>query len=178
VAGLAATEDVRPVVPPEGPTSNGTGTATLFAVSASAFVRHRGNLIEECFGPTALIVEYGSVDELVTALDAVPASLTTTLHADAAAEPELVAKLLDRAAAGAGRVIFGGWPTGVAVTAAQHHGGPWPATTSVLHTSVGTAAIRRFLRPVAYQGVPDALLPAALQDGNPLSLPRRVNGVR
>ncbi len=76
----------------------------------------------------------------------------------------------------AGRVVFDGWPTGVAVTAAQQHGGPWPATTSVLHTSVGTAAIRRFVRPVAYQGVPDQLLPAPLQDANPLRLPRRVNG--
>ena len=74
-------------------------------------------------------------------------------------------------------MVWDGWPTGVAVTAAQHHGGPWPASTSVLHTSVGTAAVRRFLRPVAYQNLPDALLPPALRDANPLDLPRLVNGV-
>jgi len=76
----------------------------------------------------------------------------------------------------AGRIIVNGWPTGVAVTWSQHHGGPWPATTSVLHTSVGATAIRRFLRPVVYQNVPDDLLPAELQEANPLGIPRRVDG--
>ncbi|OSC62945.1 hypothetical protein B5181_23445, partial [Streptomyces sp. 4F] len=76
----------------------------------------------------------------------------------------------------AGRVLVNGWPTGVAVAAAQHHGGPYPATTST-STSVGGTAIERWLRPVAYQGVPEALLPAELRDGNPLGLPRRFNGV-
>jgi hypothetical protein len=76
----------------------------------------------------------------------------------------------------AGRLIYGGFPTGVAVTHAMHHGGPYPATTFPAHTSVGSTAIRRWLRPVAYQGVPDDLLPAALQDANPLGLRRLVNG--
>jgi NADP-dependent aldehyde dehydrogenase len=62
------------------------------------------------------------------------------------------------------------------VSWAQHHGGPWPATTASLHTSVGMTAARRFLRPVAYQDVPDLLLPAPLRDANPLGIPRRVNG--
>jgi len=123
------------------------------------------------------VVEYASVEELTAALDAVPGSLTATLHADPEAEADLVRSLLSQVSAKAGRVVWDGWPTGVAVTAAQHHGGPWPATTSVLHTSVGTAAARRFLRPVAYQNLPDALLPPPLQDANPLGLPRRVNGV-
>jgi NADP-dependent aldehyde dehydrogenase len=77
----------------------------------------------------------------------------------------------------AGRVIFNGWPTGVAVTWAMQHGGPWPATTGSLHTSVGQTAARRFLRPVAYQGLPQELLPEALRDGNPLGIVRRVDGV-
>jgi NADP-dependent aldehyde dehydrogenase len=149
---------------------------TLFAVAAADFVQRRGTLLEECFGPAALLVEYSSPEELSTALAVVPGSLTATVHADPEGEPELVRALLDQVTANAGRVIWDGWPTGVAVTAAQQHGGPWPASTSVLHTSVGTAAIRRFLRPVAYQNVPDALLPAALRDANPLRLPRRVNG--
>jgi NADP-dependent aldehyde dehydrogenase len=149
---------------------------TLFAVAAEDFLQEREALVQECFGPTALVVEYGSTGELLDALEAVPGSLTATVHADPATESDLVATLLERVAARAGRVVFDGWPTGVAVTAAQHHGGPWPATTSALHTSVGTAAIRRWLRPVAYQNVPDALLPAALREANPLGLPRRVDG--
>jgi NADP-dependent aldehyde dehydrogenase len=176
VATLAKEPDVRAVVPPTPSAGDGyTVAPSLFAVSATAFVKRRGPLLEECFGPTALIVEYASTDELLAALDAVPGSLTTTVHADPDTEPELVRALLDRAAARSGRVVWSGWPTGVAVTAAQHHGGPWPATTAPLHTSVGTAAMRRFLRPVVYQSVPDALLPDALRDANPLGLPRRVN---
>lgn len=175
VAGLAAEPDVRPVVAPAAANEGGYAVApTLFAVDAATFLRRRGPLLEECFGPTALIVEYASTDELLAALDAVGGSLTMTVHGHEA-EPELVRVLLERATALAGRVVWDGWPTGVAVTAAQHHGGPWPATTAPLHTSVGTAAMRRFLRPVAYQNVPDALLPEPLRDDNPLRLPRRVN---
>jgi acyl-CoA reductase-like NAD-dependent aldehyde dehydrogenase len=176
VARLAEEPNVRAVVAPAPPGGEGYAVApSLFAVSAATLIERRGPLLEECFGPTALIVEYGSTEELFAALDVVPGSLTTTVHADAEAEPELVRALLDRAAARSGRVIWSGWPTGVAVTAAQHHGGPWPATTAPLHTSVGTAAMRRFLRPVVYQSVPDALLPVELRDANPLGLPRRVN---
>ena len=75
-----------------------------------------------------------------------------------------------------GRVIHDGVPTGVAVTHAMHHGGPYPATTSPLHTSVGSTAIRRFLRPVTLQSAPPAALPLCAQDHNPLGLWRRVNG--
>ena len=82
--------------------------------------------------------------------------------------PALLTLLADRA----GRVIWNGWPTGVAVTGAMHHGGPYPATTAPLHTSVGTAAIGRFLRPVCYQSLPDPLLPPALRRDNPLGIPR------
>jgi NADP-dependent aldehyde dehydrogenase len=84
--------------------------------------------------------------------------------------------VLDRLETVAGRVLFDGWPTGVAVNWAQHHGGPWPATTSA-HTSVGATAVRRFLRPIAYQSAPAGLLPEALRDENPLRIPRRVDGV-
>jgi NADP-dependent aldehyde dehydrogenase len=74
-------------------------------------------------------------------------------------------------------VLWNGWPTGVSVTWAMQHGGPYPATTNATTTSVGASAIDRWLRPVAYQGVPDALLPEPLQDANPWALPRRVDGV-
>ncbi len=74
-----------------------------------------------------------------------------------------------------GRVTVDEWPTGVAWTWAQQHGGPWPATTAPTATSVGAAALDRFTRPVAFQGVPDAVLPPALQKANPWDVPRRVD---
>jgi len=175
---LAATPGVRSLLEPSTVEQSGFRVPpALLAVSATDLVDRASTLLEECFGPAALIIEYGSTDELDAALDAVPGSLTATLHADPDTEPELVRSLLDRFSAGAGRVIWAGWPTGVAVTWAQHHGGPWPATTSSVHTSVGVTAVRRFLRPVSYQNVPDPLLPDTLRDANPLGLPRRVNGV-
>jgi NADP-dependent aldehyde dehydrogenase len=131
-------------------------------------------LLEEVFGPATLIVEYADLDEVSAALAAVPGSLTATLHA--APGEEAAAGLLADLRRVSGRVLYGGWPTGVAVSHAQHHGGPYPATTSV-HTSVGTTAIRRWLRPIAYQTTPDDLLPAELREANPLGLPRRVDGV-
>ena len=147
--------------------------ATLLAVPASAF---EPELAEECFGPSSLLVEYASPDELRAALDQVSGSLTLTVHGELPEDEALGAELVGWAQRRAGRLIWNGWPTGVAVTWAMHHGGPWPASTAAGHTSVGATAIRRFLRPVAYQDVPDALLPPALRDANPLRVPRRVDG--
>lgn len=178
-SGLATVPGVREIVavsPATAAEGNGFAAApSLVAVSAADLRANPEPLLEECFGPTAVVVEYGSADELVETLDALPGSLTATLHADPDSEAPLVRRLLDRFAQGAGRIVWDGWPTGVAVTAAMHHGGPWPATTAPLHTSVGVSAIRRFLRPVVYQNVPDALLPEALQAANPLGIPRQVN---
>jgi NADP-dependent aldehyde dehydrogenase len=148
----------------------------LLRVAVTDLLGQADRLLAECFGPAALVVEYGSVEELTAALTAVPGSLAGTLHAEPDSEPELTRTVLDHLAHTCGRVILDGWPTGVAVSWAQHHGGPWPATTASLHTSVGVTAARRFLRPVAYQNVPDPLLPAPLRDANPLGIPRRVNG--
>lgn len=102
--------------------------------------------------------------------------LTATVHAEEADGDDIGTALRDVLSFKVGRVIWNGWPTGVAVTAAMVHGGPYPATTAPATTSVGTAAAYRFLRPVAYQSVPDALLPAGLRDANPLGLLRRVDG--
>ena len=74
----------------------------------------------------------------------------------------MAAEVVQALARISGRVVWNGWPTGVAVTAGQHHGGPWPATTNPLHTSVGTAAVDRFTRPVAFQSLPPSLLPAVV----------------
>jgi NADP-dependent aldehyde dehydrogenase len=175
---LAGVPGVRSLVDADSTVdSRGYRTSpVLLAVSATDLIAQGETLLEECFGPAAVVVEYTSPQELAAALDAVPDSLTTSLHADPDSEADLIRVLLNRFAARSGRVIFDGWPTGVAVTWAQHHGGGWPATSSPLHTSVGVNAIRRFQRPVAYQNVPDQLLPEALREANPLNLPRRVDG--
>jgi NADP-dependent aldehyde dehydrogenase len=106
-----------------------------------------------------------------------PGHLTATVHGterDLAAAGELLAVLRDKA----GRLIVNGFPTGVEVSPAMQHGGPYPATTDSRFTSVGTAAILRFARPVCYQGFPDAALPDELKDGNPLGIWRLVDGHR
>jgi NADP-dependent aldehyde dehydrogenase len=133
-------------------------------------------VLAECFGPATILVSYADDGELLAAARALDGQLTATVHGEPGdpVAPALLGLLADRA----GRVVWNGWPTGVSVTAAMHHGGPYPATTSPLDTSVGTAAIGRFLRPVSYQSFPDQLLPAALRHDNPLAIPRTVNGRR
>ena len=128
----------------------------------------------EAFGPLVLVVEYRDAAELVAALEVVPDSLAVTLHIEDADQAEF-ALLLPQIAMIAGRIVFNGFPTGVRVSWAQHHGGPWPATNS-FHTSVGVTAIRRFLRPLAWQSAPEELLPEELRDAC-RSIPRRVDGV-
>ena len=107
------------------------------------------------------------------ALAKVPGSLTATVHSQPG---EDISVLVEQLSELAGRVLFAGWPTGVAVNWAQQHGGPYPATTS-LFTSVGATAVRRFQRPVAYQDAPESILHPALHESNPLGVPRRVDGV-
>jgi NADP-dependent aldehyde dehydrogenase len=128
---------------------------------------------EEAFGPLVVVALYDSPDDIVRGLDAIPDSLTASLHSEPA-EAELRAELVAATAERAGRLVFDGFPTGVRVSWAQHHGGPWPATNTV-HTSVGVTAIRRFLRPLAWQDAPADVLPEELRDGVS-SVPRRVDG--
>jgi NADP-dependent aldehyde dehydrogenase len=148
---------------------------TLLATTAKELLADPEPLLQECFGPTSIVVEYSDRDELLAAAEAFGGNLTATVHAEDSDTPT-VAPLLDLLRDRAGRLVYNGWPTGVAVAWAMHHGGPFPSTTASIHTSVGTTAIRRFLRPVCYQNTPQALLPEALRDDNPLGLPRRVNG--
>jgi NADP-dependent aldehyde dehydrogenase len=150
--------------------------ATIFATDVPTALAHRDVLFEECFGPTTLIVEYSDIGQLGTALQMLPGALTATVHGTSN-DLESLAEVIDVLRARVGRLLFGGWPTGVAVTWSMQHGGPWPATTNPLFTSVGATAVRRFLRPITYQDAPDAVLPAAVRDGNPWSIPRRIDGV-
>jgi NADP-dependent aldehyde dehydrogenase len=176
LSGLSGRDDVE-VLLPEGPVPGAGAWAApaLFRTTARAVAADPEGLTREVFGPAALVVEYRDAADLLAALDAVAGSLTATVHAEPGDGFELTA-LLGRLREMAGRVIYNGWPTGVAVAWAMNHGGPWPATTSAAHTSVGATAIRRWLRPVCYQSLPDELLPEGLRAANPWQLPRRLDG--
>jgi NADP-dependent aldehyde dehydrogenase len=147
----------------------------LFATDARTLQADMDTLMSEMFGPAALIVTYQDEQELVEIAGRLDGQLTATVIGED--DDEIAADLIPVLSEKAGRVLWNQWPTGVSVTWAQQHGGPYPATTSVGTTSVGMAAITRFLRPVAYQNVPDALLPDALKEANPLGIARRVDGV-
>lgn len=129
---------------------------------------------EEVFGPFSLVVECASKAELIEVLAQVKGQLTTTLMAT---EEDLTAHqdILEAQQSLAGRIIINSVPTGVEVCAAMVHGGPYPATTDARFTSVGSSAIQRWVRPLCYQGFPDALLPDALKNANPLKIWRTVN---
>ncbi|MFE0604920.1 aldehyde dehydrogenase (NADP(+)) [Streptomyces sp. NPDC058892] len=155
----------------------GAGYLTVRAEELLAGDRH-DVLLEECFGPVTVVVRYAGQAEASAVLERLGGNLSATLQLSAAeteGAPGPAAELIGQVTGLAGRIVVNGWPTGVAVAPAQHHGGPYPAATSH-STSVGGTAIERWLRPVAYQSVPDALLPAELREANPLGLPRRVTG--
>jgi 2,5-dioxopentanoate dehydrogenase len=150
------------------------GQAGLFVTDGDTFLAEPA-LQEEVFGAASLVVRVRHVAQLEEILDTLEGQLTATVHA-ADSDHDTVAALLPRLELLAGRVLFGGWPTGVEVGHAVVHGGPFPATSVPATTSVGTLAIERWLRPVAYQNMPSALLPAELQDDNPLGIPRLRDG--
>lgn len=181
LAGIAERTQLPDVESPVTPGAGGehTVSAGFLTVPAGKLAGEGEHdvLLEECFGPVTVVARYDDDAEARAVLSRLPGNLTATVHLSAEeAEgrgrgPELLAELTPLA----GRVLVNGWPTGVAVAPAQHHGGPYPATTST-STSVGGTAIERWLRPVAYQNAPEALLPPELRDDNPLGLPRRFNG--
>jgi NADP-dependent aldehyde dehydrogenase len=144
---------------------------TIHAVDARIFASVSSDeLREENFGPGAVVVLYEDAADLRAALSTLRGSLTASLHAEAgeASAHELVGVL----SALAGRVIFNGWPTGVAVSPATQHGGPWPSSTNPASSSIGSAAIERWTRPIGFQNVPDELLPPPLQHSNPWQIER------
>ena len=143
--------------------------AQVFEVAPDAI---SDEVLEECFGPAAVIIRYADAVELGELFARLPASLTATIHVGSD-EAASAADLSEVVKPGAGRIVFDQYPTGVLVSWAQHHGGPWPSTNS-LHTSVGATAIRRFLRPVVYQNAPESVLPEELKDG-PVDVVRRVD---
>ncbi|WP_327131581.1 aldehyde dehydrogenase (NADP(+)) [Streptomyces sp. NBC_01343] len=180
ISGVRERSALPGVAAPVTPGSGGEHTvgAGYLTVSAGSLLAGGAYevLLEECFGPVTVVVRYADQGEAGSVLGRLPGNLSATLQlsaAEADGGPGPAAELIARVTALAGRILVNGWPTGVAVAPAQHHGGPYPAATSH-STSVGGTAIERWLRPVVYQSVPDPLLPAELREANPLGLPRRV----
>jgi NADP-dependent aldehyde dehydrogenase len=162
-AALQAAPGVRTLLDPGACAVGGARSGVgLLAIDAREVAAAPAVVRTECFGPGAVVVEYDDLSQVLGLVDGLGGCLVATMHAQEG-EP-LVADLVAALSTIAGRVVWNGWPTGVAVTVAQHHGGPYPATTNALHTSVGTAALARFLRPVAFQSVPASLLPPELRD--------------
>ncbi len=150
------------------------GQPILFGTTGAAFLADHA-LAEEVFGATSLVVRCRDEAELRAVLEGLEGQLTAALHMDAGdhGAARALLPLLERRV---GRILVNGFGTGVEVGHAMVHGGPYPATSDGRTTSVGSLAIDRFLRPVSYQDLPDALLPDALKEANPLGLPRRVDG--
>ncbi|MFE1789658.1 aldehyde dehydrogenase (NADP(+)) [Streptomyces sp. NPDC059525] len=183
VSGVRERAALPGVTAPVTPGPGGEHTVAAGHLSVAAARLLEGGpyelLLEECFGPVTVVVRYSGAEEAAAVLDRLGGNLSATLQlsrAETEGAPGPAAALIAQVTGLAGRIVVNGWPTGVAVAPAQHHGGPYPAATSH-STSVGGTAIERWLRPVAYQSVPDALLPPELREGNPLGLPRRVTGV-
>jgi NADP-dependent aldehyde dehydrogenase len=176
VAALAANAHARHLasgLPEQGPNQ---GQAQLFVTQAEAFLADPA-LQAEVFGAASLVVACADDAQIRAVAEQLEGQLTATLHLDEA-DLHNARALLPTLERKAGRLLVNGWPTGVEVCDAMVHGGPFPATSDARSTSVGTAAILRFLRPVCYQDFPDALLPEALRHDNPLGLQRLLDGQR
>ncbi|MEJ1089725.1 aldehyde dehydrogenase (NADP(+)) [Microbacterium sp. Mu-80] len=171
-----ATRDANAEVLARGAEGDGphAPAPVIHSADIDAFERNQV-LHEEIFGAASLVVRYDDAAELAAAAERLEGQLTATLQLSAA-DHELAAELLPVLERKVGRILVGGWPTGVEVGHAMVHGGPFPATSDSRTTSVGTLAIERFLRPVAYQNFPDELLPEALRDANPWRVPRLIDG--
>ncbi len=155
---------------PQGPHC---GRAALFSTTA-AHVQQHPEIAHEVFGASSIIVSAKNEAELAESLEKLEGQLTATLHVTAEDAP-LAKRLLPLLERKVGRVLANGWPTGVEVTHAMVHGGPYPATSDGRTTSVGTLAIERFLRPVCYQDLPEELLPEELR-GDGTGRPHRFDG--
>ncbi len=175
-SSIANAAEVKTVVfgQPAGHAAMGPG---LFETTADVFCREP-KLHEEAFGPAGVVVECNGVDDALACVESLGGNLTGTVHVGSGEDQSLTMRVLRALESTVGRVIVNGYPTGVEVSSAMVHGGPYPATTDPSTTSVGSAAVRRFVRPVAYQNTPQELLPPALRDANPLGITRLVNGER
>ena len=174
VAKLAGSAEVTALARGMACSGPNQAQAAFFTTTADAFLADT-ELQEEVFGAASLLIRCPDVAAMKAVAERLEGQLTATVQMDAA-DKAAVAALIPTLERKAGRILANGWPTGVEVCHAMVHGGPFPATSDPRSTSVGTLAIRRFLRPVCYQDLPADLLPEAVRDGNPLGLWRRVDG--
>lgn len=157
---VAATAGVQDLL--TGVCDGRTVAASLYRTTGAVW-RAEAALCDEVFGPLGLIVTVPDAEEMLALASGLHGQLTCTLHLDPS-DDDLATRLLPILERKAGRLLANGFPTGVEVCDAMVHGGPYPASTNFGHTSVGTMAIRRWLRPVCFQGIPEALLPAELAE--------------
>ncbi|WP_322920328.1 aldehyde dehydrogenase (NADP(+)) [Nocardioides renjunii] len=176
-ASLRGTEGIR-VVGEGSATGDHAPAPVVYEAPAELLALDDSTVTDEVFGASGVVVRYDDVADLLPRLEQLEGQLTATVHADPAssADADAAAALLPVLELRAGRILFNGWPTGVEVGHAMVHGGPYPATSDSRTTSVGSLAIERFQRPVAYQDVPAALQPEAVRDDNPWGLRRRIDG--
>jgi NADP-dependent aldehyde dehydrogenase len=173
VGRLAARKDTRTWVRGEG--REARGAPALFEVDAGAVLTDAA-LTDEVFGSCAVLARTREPRDLARVASRLEGQLTATLMMEAA-DQALASELLPILANRVGRVLVNGVPTGVEVCPSMVHGGPYPASADGRFTAVGTGALRRFVRPVCFQDVPEALLPLELREANPLDLWRTVDGV-
>lgn len=172
VERLLSHADVERVAQGQDDTTPAHCRASLALTTAQGFLADPEALGAEIFGASSLIIRCAHTDEFQAIAQALEGQLTATLHLEPAQDGALAASLIPILELKAGRILANGFPTGVEVCDAMVHGGPFPATSDSRTTSVGTLAIRRFLRPVCYQDIPDTLLPTALQAANPWQITR------
>lgn len=156
---VSAVGGVRKIVDPEESQDDFLVKPGLLGISIGNFLASPGEILEECFGPLGVVVECSTEADFDEVIDKLNGTLVSTVQASPDSDNKLVESLVDKLSDISGRVVVNSWPTGLSVTPWQHHGGPYPATTSALHTSVGLQALMRFVRPVVLQNAPEELWP-------------------
>jgi NADP-dependent aldehyde dehydrogenase len=176
--GIAEMQEAGATLVEESPYADiGYGAPAAVLEASVRDIAPDSRLLEECFGAVAVVCTYRTVEEVCEALRTLQASLVAAVFTGDAASDSDVAPIVDVLEDKVGRVVFNGWTTGAPHGWAQNHGGPWPATSNASGTSIGAAALDRFVRPVAFQSAADQWLPQAARDGNPWNVTRRVNGI-
>jgi NADP-dependent aldehyde dehydrogenase len=153
----------------------GDTKVSVYTISAKDFLKAGESAKREVFGPTAVVVNCANTDELLRVAESFSGTLTSGIHA-IEGDPMDLSQLISIVERISGRIVWNQWPTGLAVTWAMQHGGPYPASTNPLFTSVGAKAILRFRRPITYQNFPQNYLSPVLRDGAPELNTARING--
>lgn len=158
VALVTSKTGVKTLMAPKAKADGFGVSIGLMSVSLKDFLANLHEISHECFGPVALVVTYQNQNELLTVAKQLEGALVTTFHAQVDKDQAILKELTKISKHRSGRLVLNGWPTGVAVTRAQHHGGPYPASTNVLFTSVGSYSMMRFVRPITFQDYPKDLI--------------------